>query len=140
MKPVVLDASVVAAAFFAESHSDAARRLLVSGGDLYAPDLIYAEVANVIWKRRGRQEIDDAEAAELLTDLLRLPLNITPSEQLVGPALDLAMRTGRTVYDCLYVALAVQTKTVMFSDDRRLVNAFADGPLKDRVAWLGEAR
>ncbi|HQI27706.1 MAG TPA: type II toxin-antitoxin system VapC family toxin [Sedimentisphaerales bacterium] len=139
MKPIVLDASAVAAAFFAESHGDAAQRLLVSGGKLYAPDLIYAEVANVIWKRRGRQEIDDAEAAELLTDLLGLPLDITPSEQLVVPALNLAMRTGRTVYDCLYVALTVQTKSVMFSNDRRLVNAFADGPLKDRVLWLGEA-
>ena len=43
----------------------------------------------------------------------------------------------RTVYDCLYVALAVQSKTAMVSDDRRLVNALIDGPLKDHVAWLG---
>jgi predicted nucleic acid-binding protein len=41
------------------------------------------------------------------------------------------------VYDCLYVALAVQSKTAMVSDDRRLVNALIDGPLKDHVAWLG---
>ena len=73
----------------------------------------------------------------LLTDMLDLPLEVTPSEQLVGPALALALRTGRTVYDCLYVALAMQRKTIMVSDDQRLVNVLADGPLKDHVAWLG---
>ena len=49
------------------------------------------------------------------------------------------MRTSRTVYDCLYVALAVQIKSVMVTNDRRLVNALAGGPLKDHVAWLGQA-
>ena len=140
MKSVVVDASVIAAAFFPEARSPAARAILASGGGLYAPDLVYPEVANVIWKRRGRGEIDDADAAELLADVLALRLSITPSEQLLGAALALALRTGRTVYDCLYLALAVETKTVMISDDRRLVNALARGPLKAHVGWLGDAR
>ena len=139
MKPVVVDASVIAAAFFPEAHRKAAGELLVSGRELHAPDLIYAEVGNVIWKRRLRGEIDDEEAADLLTDVMGLPLEITPSKQLIAVALDLALRTGRTMYDCLYVALAAQTKTVMISNDRRLVNALAGGPLKDLVVWLGKA-
>jgi predicted nucleic acid-binding protein len=137
MKPLVVDASVIAAAFFPEKHSQAARTLLLSGDNLCAPDLIYAEVANVIWKRHGRKEIDGDEAIGLLTDVLDLPLEITPSEQLIVPALELALRTGRTAYDCLYLALAVQRKTVVVSDDQRLVNALSRGPLKDYVAWLG---
>jgi predicted nucleic acid-binding protein len=137
MKPLVVDASVIAAAFFPEKHSQAARTLLLSGDNLCAPDLIYAEVANVIWKRHGRKEIDGDEAIGLLTDVLDLPLEITPSEQLIVPALELALRTGRTAYDCLYVALAVQRKTIVVSDDQRLVNALSRGPLKDHVAWLG---
>jgi predicted nucleic acid-binding protein len=139
MKAAVLDASVIAAAFFPEPHSAAARALLVSGNDLYAPDLVYAEVANVIWKRYGRGEIDQRDAADLLSDVMGLPLEITPSEQLAGPALELAMRTGRTAYDCLYVALAVQLGGRMITNDRRLVNALANGPLKNHVAWLGQA-
>jgi len=137
MKPLVVDASVIAAAFFPEKHTEAARTLLLSENNLCAPDLIYAEVANVIWKRHGRGEIDRDEAIGLLTDVLELPLEITPSEQLATAALELALRTGRTAYDCLYVALAVQKKTTVVSDDRRLVNALADGPLKDHVTWLG---
>ncbi len=138
MKPLVVDASVVAAAFFPEKDTEAARAMLVSEENLCAPDLIYAEVASVIWKRCRRGEIDDEEASGLLADVLDLPLEITPSEQLVRVALELALRTGRTVYDCLYVALAAQKKTIMISDDRRLVNALAAGPLKNLVAWLGE--
>ena len=138
MKPLVVDASVVAAAFFPEKHTAAARRLLLSEGNLCAPDLIYAELANVIWKRHGRGEIDADEAIGLLTGMLDLPLEITPSEQIIAAALELALRTGRTAYDCLYIALAVQKKTKVVSDDQRLVNALAHGPLKDHVAWLGE--
>ena len=137
MKRLVVDASVVAAAFFPEKHTEMARTLLFSDANLCAPDLIYAEIANVVWKRHRYGEIDDEEAAGLLADMLDLPLEITPSEQLVHVALGLALWTGRTVYDCLYVALAVQRKTVIVSDDQRLVNALAAGPLKDHVIWLG---
>jgi predicted nucleic acid-binding protein len=137
MKLWVVDASVVAAAFFPEKHSEAARTLLLSDAVLHAPDLIYAEIASVVWKRRRRGEIDDEEAAGVLDDVLDLPLEITPSERLVRVALELAMRTNRTVYDCFYVALAVDRKTVMVSGDQRLVNALAAGPLKDYVARLG---
>lgn len=137
MKPRVVDASVVAAAFFQEEHARAAGTLLASGADLFAPDLICAEVANVIWKRSGRGEIAPEEANELLDDFLRLPLQLTPSRPLVEAALPLALATGRTVYDCLYLALAIQTKSVLVTADRRLVNALAGGPLARRVAWIG---
>jgi len=62
MKACVIDASVVAAALFQEAHAEAARALLVADCERHAPDLILAEVGNVIWKRHGRKEIDEAEA------------------------------------------------------------------------------
>ena len=140
MKSCVLDASVVAAAFFREPHAAAARALLATEREFHAPDLIYAEVASVFWKRQRRGEIDEAEATELLADVLSLPLWPTPSEELLPAALQLAMKTGRTVYDCLYLALAVANKTVMVSADKRLVNALSGGPLRKHVAWIGDYR
>ena len=138
MTPCVVDASVAAAALFRETHTKAARALLTAGRELHAPDLIHAEVANVIWKRRRRGEIDQAEAADLLIDFLSLPLRITPSEDLLAAALQLALKTGRTVYDCLYVALAVMNKTVLVTADKRLVNALSAGPIGKHIAWIGE--
>jgi predicted nucleic acid-binding protein len=137
MKAAVVDASVIAAALFSEPYNREARDLLTCGIDLYAPDLVYAEVGNVVWKRYHRREIDAHDAADLLNDVLSFPLMVSPSKQLALPALELATRTGRTVYDCLYVVLAVQTKAVLVSNDRRLVNALSSGPLRQHISWLG---
>lgn len=138
MKGYVLDASVVAAAFFQEEHAGRARSLLTGRGVLHAPDLIYAELANVIWKRYSRGEIDEKDAGRLLEDVHRVPLRTTSCADLSEPALGLALRTGRTVYDCLYLALAVKTSCVMVSADKRLVNALAGTPLAKHVAWIGD--
>jgi len=135
MKPCVVDASVVAAALFQETGAEAARAILAGGGELHAPDLLLAEVGNVVWKRHSRGEIDEAEARALLADCLRLPLRLTPTGDLV-----LALRTRRTVYDCLYLALAVKTKAVLVSSDKRFVNALAGSPFEKHVAWLGSPR
>ncbi len=140
MKACVLDASVVAAAFFQEDHADRAQRLLAGGCALYAPDLIYAELANVIWKRHSRGEIDTDEAGRLLADFRSLPLRITPCGDLVEAALELALRLGRSIYDCLYLALAVKKRSVMVSADKRLVNALAGTPLAKHIAWIGSTR
>lgn len=137
MKACVVDAGVIAAALFQEEQAAAAQVLLRGDRPLHAPDLIHAEVANVIWKRHGRGEIDMREALQLLADVLALPLEVTPSGELASAALLLAMLTGRTVYDCLYLALAVKADTVMVTTDRRLVNALGGGPLEEHVAWIG---
>jgi hypothetical protein len=134
----VVDASVVAAAFFHEEHAEAARRLLLSDADLHAPDLIYAELASVVWKRRRRGELAEEEAIQLLADMLTLPLLVTSSRELTDGPLRAALRTGRTVYDCLYLALSVKLKTVVITADRRLVNALAGGPLEKHIAWIGD--
>jgi predicted nucleic acid-binding protein len=140
VKSWVIDASVVAAAFFQEEHAAAAQAVLASGADLQAPDLIVAEVMNVVWKRHARHEIDEDEAGQLLTDFRRLPIQTIPSIELIESALSLALRTRRTVYDCLYVALAVKAKATLLSADRRLVNALAGGALAGHVVWIGERR
>lgn len=137
MKRIVVDASVVAAAFFRERHAEAARTILLSQANLIAPDLMHAEIANVIWKRRRREEIDANEAIDLLNNMLDLPIEVFSSEQLLGSALPMAIQTDCTVYDCLYVALAIQEEATLISADRRLVNALARGPLQDHVVWLG---
>jgi predicted nucleic acid-binding protein len=140
MKTFVLDASVVAAAFFQEDHADIAQELLVGKHALHAPDLIHAELANVIWKRHSRGEINQEEAGRLLADLRSLPLRITSCGDLVEAALELALLSGRSVYDCLYLALSVKTRSVLVSADKRLVNSLTGTPLAKHIAWIGGVR
>ncbi len=133
----VIDASVVAAAVFHETHGESAQRILASGDALIAPDLILAEVANVIWKRHQRGELDNTEADELLLDVSRLPLQLIPTPTVVNSALALATRTRRTVYDCTYLALSLELGAVMLTSDRRLVNSLGQSPLGTSVRWIG---
>jgi len=137
MRRVVIDASVVIKLFFEEEHSDAAERCVQQGRELLAPDLIWTEAANVIWKRRRRGDLSKENAAGILAQLLRMPLHIHASADLVLDALDLAGQFDRTVYDCLYLALAVRTRAVLVSADRRLVNALAGTLMTRHIAWIG---
>ena len=102
--------------------------------DLLVPDVFWAECGNILWKavRRGRLSRVDAESA--LDSMMRREFRTFPSAQLLPAALPIAFQFGRAVYDCLYVALAMQSKTEMITADERLANALATHlPVK----WLG---
>ena len=138
MKRAVIDASVLVKLFFKEKHSEAAEQCVRTIPELFAPDLIWSEATSVIWKRYRSGELDRDDASEIATQLLGLPLRIRSSADLIPDAFELAMQFDRTVYDSLYVALAIKINSVMLSGDRRLVNALADTPLEKHVAWIGD--
>ena len=58
------------------------------------------------------------------------------SAPLMQAALEIALRTGRTVYDSLYLALAVQLDSRVLTADEKLYHALKDGPLRERVVWI----
>jgi predicted nucleic acid-binding protein len=62
----VVDASVVIKWFVPEIHSAAARRWLGASHDYVAPDLLFLEAGNAVWKKVRRKELDVTEARQLL--------------------------------------------------------------------------
>jgi predicted nucleic acid-binding protein len=74
-----------------------------------------------------------AQADLLLSRFLALPLTRHADNSLITAAFDLADRTARTVYDCVYLALAAQLGGQMVTADERLVNSLAKTP------WAGLA-
>jgi predicted nucleic acid-binding protein len=121
---VVVDASVALKWYFDEAGSAAADRLLEAGiegeRELLAPDLVAAEFANVLWKkvRRGECEPDEARGILSLWEVDR-PL-LVPSVDLVPRALELALALEHPVYDCLYLAAAVESAAALATADRQL--------------------
>jgi predicted nucleic acid-binding protein len=98
------------------------------------PDLFWVELANALWKAVRRREISADNAAAAISFVRDLDIATAPSRDLVPQALTLAVSYGRTVYDSLYVALAMQAKTDLITADERLANALAAHlPVK----WLG---
>jgi len=125
----VIDASVVVKWFVPEVHTDAARRLLEQSHSYFAPDILFAESANTIWKKVRRGELESTEGRGLVRDIGRAAVDAIPSRVLADDAYALAMRTERTVYDCLYLALAVRLDTRMLTADDRFVAGLAHLPL-----------
>ena len=66
----VVDASVAIKWFLPELYGDAALRLLREGHSLVAPDLLFPEVGNVLWKRVRRREATAKEAGAALDALV----------------------------------------------------------------------
>ena len=93
-------------------------------------------MGNILWKKVQRAESTIAEAAEIVSKLPALPLSRHPMMPLIAPAFDLACQTGRTVYDSLYLALAVQLDGRMAAVDQRLVNVLATTPHAAHICWV----
>ena len=139
MRRFVVDASVAIKWFVPEVHHEAARRLLREGFELLSPDLVRPEVGNVLWKKWRRGELSAGEAVAILRDFGRFPLRIRTSESLVEGAWTVAERFGRSFYDGLYVALALETGSPLVTADSRLYNALRYDALADNLLWVEDA-
>lgn len=82
-------------------------------------DLALVEVTNAIWKRSHRNLLSTDEA----TRLLGIPVRVEPARPLLIPALDIAIRHGRAVYDALFVALVHQAGLPGVTTDEPLYDA-----------------
>jgi predicted nucleic acid-binding protein len=105
-----------------------AARLQSPSHQLHAPSFFEIELANVLWKKVRQGLLDRAQADIFLSQWPGLPLTRHADAALLAAAFDIANRTGRTVYDCMYVALAVRLGGKMVTADERLVNSLASTP------------
>lgn len=140
MTAVVVDSSVALKWFVPEVLSDEAAELLEGSVELLTPDLLFPEFGNTLWKKITRGEIQPDEARSIVTALGRIPLVVVSSAGLIGAALEIAVAHRRTVYDGLYVALAVDRDCVLVTADNRLVRALGGGPLARHVRGLSKFR
>jgi predicted nucleic acid-binding protein len=124
----VVDASVVVKWFVPEIHSEKARRLLALPHEYVAPELLFAEAANTIWKKVRRKELSAKEGQPLVADIGRVAVETISCRALAEDAYALAHATGRTVYDAMYVALAVRLNTRLITADDRLEAALRNVP------------
>lgn len=139
MNVIVVDSSVAMKWFLPEVMADRAAGLLQGGNRLCAPDLIFPECGNVLWKKIARGELPADEGQAVLRGLAGAPVAIIPSRTLTEAALTIATAHRVTVYDALYVALAAILDGVLVTADERLVTALGSGGLSRHVRGLAEA-
>lgn len=135
----VVDASVAIKWVVQESGSDRARSLALAR--LEAPDLLSVECANILWKKVRLGDLAKREAADCFRLLLRAPVLLAGSRDLLESALRLSFELGHPVYDCLYLALALERRIPLVTADERLARAVRKRrTLANSVMLLAELR
>jgi predicted nucleic acid-binding protein len=138
---LVLDASVAAKWFLpsrGETLTHEASELLerYATGDMgfLVPDLFWAELGNIFWKAVRHQRWSRANAETALRAARDRNFPTLAAFPLLDDAVSIALTFDRSVYDGLYVAAAIASKTHLVTADERLANALAAHlPVK----WLG---
>src|SRR5437868_5033005 len=90
MIPLVIDSSVAIEWLLTEAQSSEARLILdeYDAGIvlLLAPDLIFAEVGNVLWMKQRFNELEPQDAASALQAFHGLDIDVTPTSVLLDDA------------------------------------------------------
>jgi len=104
-----------------EEFVDAAWR---SEGILVAPELILAEAGQVLRKKEHAGYLKPEEVDEILDSILMLPLDLASHSDLITDAVDISRKQGLTVYDSIFIALAVKRGGLLYTADEELAKAF----------------
>jgi len=117
---IVVDSSVFASVIVRDEFYEICKGYITSRKATV--DLAYAEAANVLWKHAKMGRIPEEEAVERAKLLKRIiaTSRVFRSEDLLVDAVRLAVDYDITVYDALFVSLAVKLTAKLVTTDRML--------------------
>ena len=116
---MIIDASV-ASHWFADTEFSKAADPFRSSSSLIAPGFLLVETANVLYKQSRAGRIDAGRCGESVAVLSESMAELVPDTQLLPRAIDLAIANNHPVYDCLYLALAMERHVQLVTADRQL--------------------
>lgn len=127
MRAVVVDTSALVRLYVPDGPLPAGLEETVEAawrGDavLLAPELLLAEVGQVLRKKERTGFLSSEECDAILDAVLALPLETVCHRPLLEDALALARETELTVYDALFLALARGRGADLISADARLMD------------------
>jgi predicted nucleic acid-binding protein len=141
--PYIIDTSVAVKWYIPEAHSVEAKVYLGRGLDRHAPDYLPAEAASVVLKRvRSRDEklrLTLDEGRLVLAALKTSPIQFHESGPLIDPAFALAAEIGASLYDGLFLALALQLGGQLVTADHKLFKKIEASRHSGQVRWVVRA-
>lgn len=143
MSPVqevfVIDTSVAIKWFLKEPYEKEALELKKSFQNglcrLLAPDLIYSEFANTIWKRVVFYGLDPEDGGLIIDAFKIIPLEVFSSKKLLTEAFAMATQFKRPVYDALFLALSLKNTCQIVTADEKFYNGVRN--LFPNMIWIG---
>ena len=133
---MIIDASVAFKWLAEEDDSDAAFALL-DRYELFAPILLMHEIANGLWKKLRREQID--RSVSFSDELNRIPqlVKLIDETPHVARALEIGREFGHAIYDCVYLAMAEARSDQLVTADTKFMAKVAGAPLLNRFVSLG---
>lgn len=140
MRIAVVDASVAVKWVTDEGDALSAEWLLGHAEALIAPAHWLGEAANGLWaKCTVRGELTKAEVTARIAWLATVPVAITPLSELICRAAEIALDLRATIYDSLYLALALERRAPLVTADRRLFERMlAHRSFRKVGIWIGD--
>lgn len=133
---MVVDASVVVHWLVPGVFTQSATQLLDNEERFIAPDLLIAEVGNAVWRFHRQHLLSREEVDTAIGTLAVAPIALQQTSQLIADAFLIATDLDRSVYDSLYLALALATGTPFVTADRKLLSAIVGSPVGEQVVWI----
>ena len=121
-RPIVIDASVALKWVIEEEYHLEARRLVPLASRFTAPEIMLAEVANVLRKKVRRRELGQLQASVAIDGIRKVIPAIESTACSAARILDLALALDHHAYDCVYLALAERVNGVLVTADRVLLD------------------
>ena len=122
---LVIDASVAVKWVVPEPDSDRAEALLDHA--LMAPDLLFAECANVLWKKVQRGELSKGEADIAAQTLEQADIAIASTRGHLASAMAIAVELDHPAYAAVYLSVAQAAELRLVTADDRLIRKVREG-------------
>ncbi len=124
---IVLDCSMTLAWFFEDEATPETDALFLAlpGMSVVVPDLWYLELANSLNVALARKRTDEKRIAQFVEMLLKQPIAVdhASASRALSEVRPLARKHQLSVYDAVYLDLALRTKRPLATLDKKLVAA-----------------
>lgn len=133
---IVLDASVVIKLLTQEQGSAQAIDRIEREPDRIAPDWLHVEIASALSKKVRYGVLPVEQAHQALAAVASIMPDLVPGAARLDAALKLSILLRHALYDCLYLALAIEQQCVMLTADRKFVNVVGESAYRDHIELL----
>ncbi|HEY0836119.1 MAG TPA: type II toxin-antitoxin system VapC family toxin [Azospirillum sp.] len=136
---VVVDASVAVRWSIRDGYSEAADRLLGSDALVFAPDLVFSELANALWKMERAGMISAEQADHALIEIPRSFDRVFGTAPFFERSYEIARTLKHPAYDCFYLALSEALQAPLVTLDARLFRRTRGTPWEGLTTLLDAA-
>jgi predicted nucleic acid-binding protein len=136
---LVVDSSVVLKWFVDEPQRELAAALLDSDDVLIAPDLALSEVTNALWRKARKGEVTPLQVAEAIHEIGSILVLRPVTPEMTETAFQIAQTIGHSIYDCLFLACAMQEEAELITADAKFLEKLTQQDLAMKVRQLSPA-